>query len=134
MVLRLRRGAREKLSTHFNSEEFDCHCKNRDCDSTLVDTNLIANLEVLRNILGGIKLAISSGYRCEKHNKAIGGELDSQHTYGKAADLVSATVKPKVIADATELVPGFVVGGVGRYPSFTHVDVRSGKARWGSNG
>jgi len=134
MVLRLHKGAREKLSTHFNSEEFDCHCSDSDCDFTLVDTNLIANLEILRHMLGGIILAINSGYRCPKYNKAIGGEPDSQHTYGKASDIASATIKPKVIADAAELVPGFKKGGLGRYPSFTHVDVRGKVARWGSNG
>ena len=36
------------------------------------------------------------------------------------------------LARAAEQVPGFRIGGVGRYPKkgFVHVDVRGTKARW----
>ncbi len=34
----------------------------------------------------GKPVIISSGYRCDKLNKAIGGSTTSQHSYGEAAD------------------------------------------------
>jgi uncharacterized protein YcbK (DUF882 family) len=35
----------------------------------------------------GKPIKIGSGYRCPKHNQAIGGELGSVHTYGLAMDM-----------------------------------------------
>lgn len=38
----------------------------------------------------GKPIMISSGYRCEKLNKAVGGAAKSQHLTGKAADICVA--------------------------------------------
>jgi len=43
-------------------------------------------LEPLRVAMGE-PIRISSGYRCEKLNKAVGGVYNSQHLKGQAADL-----------------------------------------------
>ena len=43
-------------------------------------------LEPLRVAMGK-PIKISSGYRCEKLNKAVGGVYNSQHLKGQAADL-----------------------------------------------
>jgi len=43
-------------------------------------------LQPLRNVIG-VPINISSGYRCPKVNKAIGGAKGSQHEKGQAADL-----------------------------------------------
>ncbi len=58
------------------------------------DENVIANLKALcTNILEplrddiGFSLHISSGYRCPRLNKAIGGSKTSQHMVGEAADI-----------------------------------------------
>lgn len=42
-------------------------------------------LQPLRDYIGAIN--ISSGYRCPRLNKAIGGASNSQHLYGQAADI-----------------------------------------------
>lgn len=48
---------------------------------------LCANvLQPARNALGAI--TVTSGYRCPKLNKAIGGARNSDHMYGRAADIV----------------------------------------------
>lgn len=39
----------------------------------------------------GFPITISSGYRCDALNKAVGGELTSQHLRGEAADLIGRT-------------------------------------------
>jgi zinc D-Ala-D-Ala carboxypeptidase len=43
-------------------------------------------LEPLREAVGG-PIKISSGYRCPRLNKAIGGAKNSQHMVGEAADV-----------------------------------------------
>jgi uncharacterized protein YcbK (DUF882 family) len=71
---------------------------------------------------------VTSGNRCKEYNASIGGGLNSQHLYGKAADIKVEGVNPQEVADfAEELLDE---GGIGRYNSFTHVDVRNRKARW----
>ena len=44
-------------------------------------------LDPLREILGK-SITITSGYRCDALNKAVGGVSTSAHSYGRAADLV----------------------------------------------
>jgi len=56
-------------------------------------------LEPIRKELGVVN--VSSGYRCPKLNKAIGGAATSQHTEGKAADI---TVSGKSVAEVFEYV------------------------------
>jgi zinc D-Ala-D-Ala carboxypeptidase len=49
---------------------------------------LCANLlEKLRVLNGSNPLILSSGYRCPRLNKAIGGVKNSQHMQGQAADV-----------------------------------------------
>lgn len=39
----------------------------------------------------GESIAVTSGYRCDRLNKALGGSASSQHRFGQAADLVSSS-------------------------------------------
>lgn len=43
-------------------------------------------LQPLREKLG-VKISITSGYRCKRVNNAIGGSETSQHVFGQAADI-----------------------------------------------
>lgn len=53
-------------------------------------TALVANiLDPLREAYGR-PIVVSSGYRCAKLNRAVGGVARSQHLSGQAADLQSA--------------------------------------------
>lgn len=56
-------------------------------------------LEPIRKELGVVN--VSSGYRCPKLNKAIGGAATSQHTEGKAADI---TISGKSVAEVFDHV------------------------------
>lgn len=49
-------------------------------------TNLANVLEKVRTLLGH-PITISSGYRCNELNNAVGGVWDSAHTHGLAADI-----------------------------------------------
>ena len=53
-------------------------------------TSLVANiLDPLREAYGK-PIVVSSGYRCAKLNRAVGGVARSQHLSGQAADIQSA--------------------------------------------
>jgi uncharacterized protein YcbK (DUF882 family) len=118
-------------SAHFSRRELDCHCG---CDAPpVVEANLAqlaVSLEALRAALNGAALHVNSGYRCVAYNARIGGAPRSQHMVGKAADLSGRVVKPREIAKAAERVGAFKNGGIGKYGTFCHVDIRSGAARW----
>lgn len=42
----------------------------------------------------GAPIIVSSGYRCPKLNRAVGGAKSSQHMYGQAADIRTVSDKP----------------------------------------
>ena len=91
-------------------------------------------LEVLRERLGGPKIVVISGYRTPAYNTAINGAQDSQHMAGRAADIKVQGVHPDRVADMIEElyhIGAIEIGGVGRYDTFTHIDVRGGALhRW----
>ena len=58
-------------------------------------TALVANLlDPLREMYGK-PIIVTSGYRCPKLNKAVGGAAKSQHTKGQAADIRSVSDSKK---------------------------------------
>lgn len=116
----------ERLSQHFRRSEFACHCG---CGFDDVDPQLIAVLEVIRADLDDRPMTILSGCRCPEHNEAVGGARNSQHLYGKAADIKVEGVMATRVANVVDAIwPNEL--GLGRYGTFTHIDVRGGKARW----
>jgi zinc D-Ala-D-Ala carboxypeptidase len=58
-------------------------------------------LELVRTVLGGYPIMITSGYRCPELNAACGGSSTSQHMYGQAVDFyVPSYGTPKQVCDA----------------------------------
>ncbi|MFR7473765.1 MAG: D-Ala-D-Ala carboxypeptidase family metallohydrolase [Christensenellales bacterium] len=122
-------GGAQPASAHFKASEFKCH------DGTEVPAKFYANLqklmallEQIRTACGGRAVIINSGYRTAAYNKKVGGAPLSQHLLAKAADIRVEGMTAKQVYDiANRLNPN---GGVGKYASFTHVDVRDGRARW----
>ena len=115
----------KQLSAHFRVEEFAC----RDgSDAILVAPRLVMVLESIRTHFGSA-VVINSGYRTPQYNAKESGAAHSQHCYGTAADIVVRGKTPaQVAAYARQLMPDW--GGVGKYASFTHIDVRETKADW----
>jgi uncharacterized protein YcbK (DUF882 family) len=122
-----------QLTKNFNSVEFDCK------DGTKVPKYLLPNLrrlaknlQVLRDELG-VPIHILSGYRTVKHNKAIGGRPASMHLKAIAADMACKEYTAEMIQNKIEelIKEGKMQeGGLGKYKTFTHYDVRNYKARW----
>ena len=77
---------------YFRKEEFLCRCGKCEMPAE-VEANIVALVE---NVLDparekfGKPIIVNSGYRCPKHNTAVGGVANSQHTRGEAADITSA--------------------------------------------
>lgn len=128
--------AKLKLSAHFNLSEF--HCK--DAARTHVPAIALPALKRLVNeVLEPMRAkfgscTVWSGFRTDAKNAEVDGKPNSWHLYhkhsgkGVAADITFAQGTPSQWANEAEhLVPN---SGLGRYPSFIHVDNRPGRARW----
>lgn len=114
------------LSTNFTSEEFRCKCP---CQRLVVDARLVRAVQQIRD-LAGVSVTINSGYRCSEHNKAVGGEPNSEHMTGRAAD-ISATVGVDRLRELARDI--IYIHGIGtdRERGFLHVDVRDGsRVEW----
>jgi uncharacterized protein YcbK (DUF882 family) len=122
-----------KVTANFNKEEFDC------ADGTQMPLEVFNNvielaesLEVLRAHFNA-PITINSAWRTATYNRKVGGAVNSQHLSGKASDVVVSGVPPEEVANAIEFLIecGLMKeGGVGRYDTFTHYDIRGTKARW----
>lgn len=60
-------------------------------------------LQVIRDEYGK-PLIVTSGFRCDKLNKAVGGAKNSQHTKGEAADIRSVSDSVKDNKEIFDLV------------------------------
>lgn len=69
---------------HFKQSEFTCKCG---CGLNNINLNLVNVLEKIRDHFGGHAVHITSGCRCTKHNKDVGGVQGSRHVIGKASDI-----------------------------------------------
>ena len=113
------------ISKNFRVREFRCQDGS---DVVFIESDLVDILQKIRDHFGKA-VTITSAFRTASHNKKVGGATYSQHLYGKAADIKVSGVAASVVADFAEtLMPS--TGGIGRYSTFTHVDVRKTKSRW----
>ena len=112
------------ISKNFNRREFKCSC----CNFQTVDIELIMVLETVRAKFKS-PITITSGCRCESYNEKIGGSYGSKHKQGIAADIVIKGVDPSDVYRYLNKVYNSRFG-MGKYKTFTHIDVRVNKARW----
>jgi uncharacterized protein YcbK (DUF882 family) len=111
------------ISEHFSRSEFSCACG---CGRDTVDAALLTILEKIRTHFDR-PVHITSGHRCEDYNRQVGGSSNSQHLHGRAADIVVQGIPASLVQ---ELCEDLNVPGLGKYETFTHIDTRSGHARW----
>jgi uncharacterized protein YcbK (DUF882 family) len=110
---------------NFDRKEFACKCG---CGFDTIDVELADVLADLRRFF--VKpVFINSACRCESHNRKVGGAANSQHLFGKAADITIKDVSAdKVYAYLCNKYPEKY--GIGRYTGRTHIDVRQARSRW----
>lgn len=124
------KGSNASLSKSFKVSEFACH-GNGCCTTVLIDEQLVIYLQKIRDHFGK-PVTITSGYRCPKHNRNVGGATGSRHAKGQAADIVVEGVAPREVAKYAESIG---VLGIGLYETsrdgyFTHIDTRTTKSFW----
>ena len=73
---------KEYITKNFKTAEFACPC----CDAVKMDIDFVKTLQLLRDEYGS-PMRINSGFRCEKHNKKVGGSDSSSHLWGMARDI-----------------------------------------------
>lgn len=124
------------INEYFKYKEFDCKCGKCERPQGVPSKELVDILTKIRKHYNQ-PVIINSGYRCEAHNKAVGGSANSQHFKGSAVDFI-------VKNTPTESVWEYVLEKWGNeplglaikrnkgniYAGFVHIDTRGKKARW----
>lgn len=67
---------------YFQRNEFECPC----CGQVHVNCGLVVTLDMAR-AAAGVPFQVTSGWRCFKHNREVGGAENSRHMVGLAADI-----------------------------------------------
>lgn len=110
---------------YFKKEEFTCKCG---CGLNNLDLKLASILEQIREHFGKACI-VTSGCRCSKHNKAVGGVQGSRHVLGKAADIYVQGASANTLLEYTKTL---VNNGTLRYTytnnsnmnGVVHVDIQ----------
>ena len=114
---------------NFRINEFVCRCG---CEMPAEARQNIEALvaEVLDSVRDeyGKPIYVNSGYRCEKHNAAVGGVPRSQHMVGEAADislrLTAYGLQDELMKLAKLIVQQGCFDQLIIYPTFLHVSYK----------
>lgn len=120
-------------SEFFDREEFRCQCGGKYCNGfpEEPEEELVRVCNEIRRRLGvpvQIVDAGGSGVRCPQHNVAVGGVQNSNHLYGKAADLHSEKSPQEMYRVADEVLGN--TGEIGIYSWGIHVGVNCKYSRF----
>lgn len=99
---------------YFKIDEFNCECGKNEMDKEFVE-----QLDKVREY-ALTPFVISSGWRCLKHNKEVGGSEISPHLKGLAADIVVRDSRQRYKILLGLIGTGFNRIGLGE--NFVHVD------------
>ena len=116
-------GSTEKYKCkHFKDSEFNCPC----CGLNLEKNGIKRIADEIREHFGKPAI-ITSGTRCVKYNKEVGGVAGSYHTVGNAIDIVVQGVSAnEVLAYCKTIVNSgrarYTYGGTTQMGNATHID------------
>ena len=71
---------------YFKKEEFECKCG---CGGNNINPDLAEKLDIMREACG-FPFIITSAFRCQTHNRAVGGHQYSAHCTGNAVDIAAS--------------------------------------------
>ena len=83
------RGRSAVLSIYtsfFSAKELWCQCYYDDCTDSIITERCLKAIHSYRE-LKNCPVYVTSNYRCEKHNKDVGGGKYSNHLKGDAVDI-----------------------------------------------
>jgi hypothetical protein len=90
----------------------------------IIRDSLLTGLECVRTANGNVNLTINSGYRNPAHNAQVGGESQSRHMFGDAADIASNSQTWDPLHDAGKSCNACVEPRSATFPGHVHVDWR----------
>lgn len=105
------------MTENFDRAEFACKCG---CGFDNINPLLVTRLQYARRLFGK-SIAITSGCRCKKHNAAVGGEQNSSHLKGLAADIACSASPTRMFLLSALLTCAIPRIGIGA--NFIHVDI-----------
>lgn len=119
---------------YFTRAEFRCPCGRCGGFPVEPEETMVRVVDEIRH-RAGVPVTIvdsgGSGIRCPEHNAEVGGVANSEHLYGRAADLHSKLPPDELYRIAVEvtaeMIPGR--GGIGLYSWGIHVDTGE-YSRW----
>jgi len=101
-------------------------------DPNVIRSRLIQvmwQLEAMRHALGDRPLSVTSGFRSASCNSRVGGASNSQHIFGRAADLTGVHSLCTLARQARLHGFGGIFGpGYPGHDDHTHVDIRGGRS------
>lgn len=77
-------NSNKQLTKHINAQELRCKCGGT--ENIKFNMDLLNKVEQLMTLIGADKIIISSGYRCPKHDRNVGGSGSGPHVDGHAID------------------------------------------------
>lgn len=106
-----------QLSTNFYGREFRCRGEEEGkpccCHGAVsVDRRLVTVLQMLREGLGA-PVSLTSAFRCDAYNEAVGGHVRSFHRVGMAADTTSIQIRKDMVS-AGELLGEIIEDVIGK--------------------
>lgn len=110
--------------SNFKVSEFACKDGS---DEIVIDTALVVLLQKIRTAYAQ-PVIINSAYRTPDYNKKVGGVANSQHVYGKAADIRLKSTESRQCLQLLQSAEKYGAMGLGLYGDFCHVDVRDVKS------
>lgn len=115
------RGVDVRLSKNLMAHEVVCQGKGC-CSESIISKRMVKTYQDIRDEYGDtieIATAGGSGYRCEKHNREVGGASGSLHKIGCAFDMHCRN-KAKLLGIVERKITD---GEIGVYSTFLHVGV-----------
>ena len=122
-----------RSTAHFNpvlDPLLHCPC----CKTGQLSIATFILLETIREHFSAV-VTVSSGPRCAKHNKDVGGAKNSEHLIREDEDVDAVDIKvkghtPQEVYLYLKSLPYANLLGIGKYRTFVHVDPRGYAARW----
>ncbi len=105
---------------YFTFEELKCP----DCGASGMDPDFMFRLDTARGV-SGVPYVVNSAFRCEDHNKEVGGSDTSSHLLGLAMDIKAPDSSARFQILRGLLKAGFTRLGVAE--DFIHVDADPAK-------
>jgi len=105
------------LTKNFSRHEFACKCA---CGYDEISLVLVRRLQGMRNLLGS-SITVTSGCRCEQHNRYCGGSENSDHLAGEGVDVFVDSSRTRFRLIGLAYVEGFPRIGIAK--TFIHLGI-----------